>query len=700
MKPTTFLPRMMAAVLMLLTSLALGQPGTARGEEAVAAFSGAVPSGGTALLVTTNATRADRLDASLLAAGCDVTSLAVAGLGSGSLLVYVPGAPDFVNGAFPAELQASTPVAASCKAVADAPLDLANTTFTIGASTVPLRDGHDEQDIVPGSATRLRTWLSDRQAYGDLTGDGAPDAAAVLIHDPGGSGTFYYVAAVFDDGGSAAATNALLLGDRVTIERVEVADGAVIVTMLDRHGDESFASKPSVRMVRRFSVANGTLVEVGPAVCDISDLGGSSFVFVTSPASGARVASGFSVTGCSRTFESTVNWELYDRTGNELASGFTTGGGVDGGAAFAFDVEYALAAPSLGRLEVFEVDVSGGEGFPPPRAVVPLMLASEPGQAQQLIDTSWRLVTLSGVEPLTGTEITAQFAGREIGGSSGCNLYTGGYLAAGAALTVETPFAATLAACAAEVMDQEHAYLAALATAQSFAIEEGTLVIATASGDLTFSAANPQAASFEFLFDDDDQGWTAGFADLPAGTDPNSWELDAGHRQLPAGLSGAAIYIQGNNHSDDLFMYLTREVTGLIPHTTYRIIAGVDLATNIGVGGVGIGGSPGDSVYVKLGASTVEPRMAEDGIGHLRLNVDKGNQSNGGRDMVVVGNVAHPEVIGDEYRIKTLDSVNNHLEVTTDADGRLWLIVGTDSGFEGLSGFYWSRISYWLTPAE
>ena len=32
--------------------------------------------------------------------------------------------------------------------------------------------------------------------------------------------------------------------------------------------------------------------------------------------------------------------------------------------------------------------------------------------------------------------------------------------------------------------------------------------------------------------------------------------------------------------------------------------------------------------------------------------------------------------------------------------GRLWLIVGTDSGFEGLSAFYYARIACTLTPVE
>ena len=90
-----------------------------------------------------------------------------------------------------------------------------------------------------------------------------------------------------------------------------------------------------------------------------------AFVFVTTPASGAEVFSGFAVTGCSRTFELTVNWRLLDRSGAEPTSGFTMGGGVDGPGRFAFTVEYDVDERQLGHLEVFETDASGGEGFPP-----------------------------------------------------------------------------------------------------------------------------------------------------------------------------------------------------------------------------------------------------------------------------------------------------------------------------------------------
>jgi putative lipoprotein len=68
--------------------------------------------------------------------------------------------------------------------------------------------------------------------------------------------------------------------------------------------------------------------------------------------------------------------------------------------------------------------------------------------------------------------------------------------------------------------------------------------------------------------------------------------------------------------------------------------------------------------------------------------------------MVVLGNISHPDVVGDEYKIKTLTSEGSPLSVTTDASGGVWLIVGTDSGFEGLTALYYSRISYTLEAEQ
>ncbi len=132
-------------------------------------------------------------------------------------------------------------------------------------------------------------------------------------------------------------------------------------------------------------------------------------------------------------------------------------------------------------------------------------------------------------------------------------------------------------------------------------------------------------------------------------------------------------------------MYLKRPVDGLEPLASYTVSVSIDLATNVPLATFGIGGSPGESVYVKAGASTVEPRAELDDLNYLRMNIDKANQSQSGAQMRVIGNVAHPDFIDDEYRIKELASGPEFLSVSADGEGRAWLIVGTDSGFEGLT---------------
>ena len=221
-----------------------------------------------------------------------------------------------------------------------------------------------------------------------------------------------------------------------------------------------------------------------------------------------------------------------------------------------------------------------------------------------------------------------------------------------------------------------------------------------ALGLITGSTPGSEAVRFGFSFENDSQGWVVGFADLPADYDPSIYELDSGHRTLPDGLEGAGVYMQGHNRSDDLFMYLKRRVDGLAPMTSYEVTVTVDLATNVAAGLVGIGGSPGESVFVKAGASTMEPTTVIDSIGHTRMNIDKGNQSRGGTQMVVIGDLAHPDVSASEFRIKTLDNSSSAVTVEADNTGSAWLIVGTDSGFEGLTRLYYDRITYTLTPVE
>jgi len=201
-------------------------------------------------------------------------------------------------------------------------------------------------------------------------------------------------------------------------------------------------------------------------------------------------------------------------------------------------------------------------------------------------------------------------------------------------------------------------------------------------------------AVFDFAFADDVQGWVADFADYPLGSE-TFHEQTSGYQQLPAPLNArSGFYISGNNHSADLFMYLRRHVTGLEPNTSYQVTFVVEFATDAPAGCFGPG-SIGESVVVKAGASAIEPASVVDQFGDLRMSIDKGEQSQSGVNAVVIGNVASSTLCEENirrYEIKELRSPPA-VAVTTDGAGSAWLVVGTDSGFEGVTSLYYTRMT-------
>ena len=209
-----------------------------------------------------------------------------------------------------------------------------------------------------------------------------------------------------------------------------------------------------------------------------------------------------------------------------------------------------------------------------------------------------------------------------------------------------------------------------------------------------------EAMTFGFDFDRGQMGFVAGFADYPP-ADEAIYRLTSDYRALPATLDASrnALFISGINRSDDLFMYFKGQVNGLGANTRYRASFAVEFATNVPSGCSGVGGAPGESVWVKAGATTVEPVAFDDG-GQLRMNIDKGNQANGGANAVVLGNVANSRLCQQlpQWELKSVNSSGAMVEVTSDRNGRVWLLFGTDSGFESLTALYYTHVSVTFLP--
>lgn len=207
-------------------------------------------------------------------------------------------------------------------------------------------------------------------------------------------------------------------------------------------------------------------------------------------------------------------------------------------------------------------------------------------------------------------------------------------------------------------------------------------------------------------------GWTADFCDYSTAIHPPILELDSGLRPLPPelGVPGTGFMIAGHNRSDDLFMFLTKKLTpldGVKPHQQYLATFRIVFASNAGDNCAGIGGSPGNSVMMKAGATGEEPRVVrvqEPGAlyAHYRLSVDKGNQGIDGAAATNVSVIANgtPNCFGNAPYV-SLDRTRLHKSVVTaNADGEVWLIVGTDSGFEGKTTLYYQSIEVALEPVR
>jgi len=204
---------------------------------------------------------------------------------------------------------------------------------------------------------------------------------------------------------------------------------------------------------------------------------------------------------------------------------------------------------------------------------------------------------------------------------------------------------------------------------------------------------NHQKVIFSFQFLSDSEAWTGDFADYPAGEE-DFYELLFEYSTLPAPLdeTKGALKISGNNHSDDLFMFIKRKISGLNPEATYKVSFIIQFATNVADNQFGVGGSPGEGVTIKAGATQIEPNKIPDiyDDSYYIMNIDKGNQIQGGIDMVTVGDFSNDT----SQNIYTLKTVTNQtpFQVMANENGELWLVVGTDSGFESTTTIYYNQI--------
>jgi hypothetical protein len=240
-----------------------------------------------------------------------------------------------------------------------------------------------------------------------------------------------------------------------------------------------------------------------------------------------------------------------------------------------------------------------------------------------------------------------------------------------------------------------------------------THVRVQASADSTFllGAGNdelnllPRELKFDFRLGNR-AGWRTGAADWPAGQ-RDDFQFDIDTRPLPGEIdpNSQGFLISFNNASDDVFGFIHYHLGGspgeLVRDRTYIAIITIDFASNAPSGAAGIGGAPGESVFLKAGITDVRPAIDPAQAANNGLNVDHGEQSTDGAAASVVSNIANGIEAGSVDNVPYVALRRAHIHpqpVTTNTDGQLILLVGVESGFEGTTAVYFRRINVVLAP--
>ena len=193
-----------------------------------------------------------------------------------------------VAGALPA---AASPAAQSAELTAEA---LANATYSsdyAATGEITLVDGQAEEEIAPGSASKLVVTLIEPTAFGDLNGDGVDDAAVLLASNSGGSGTFIDLHAVLNENGEPVDAASAFLGDRVQVNSLVIEDGEIIVDMITQGPNDAMCC-PTQQETRTYQLVDGELVATSDAGLSLETLGNLTYQVEAAPDGTAPLVDG------------------------------------------------------------------------------------------------------------------------------------------------------------------------------------------------------------------------------------------------------------------------------------------------------------------------------------------------------------------------------------------------------------------------
>ncbi len=201
---------------------------------------------------------------------------------------------------------------------------------------------------------------------------------------------------------------------------------------------------------------------------------------------------------------------------------------------------------------------------------------------------------------------------------------------------------------------------------------------------------------FEQNFNSGKGRWEAVFAEYPP-DQTDFYELDSGIKTLPEPLdqNKSGFMLSGNNHSDALQMFLVKKIEGLDSTATYEVNVKAELASQYPDGSVGAGGSPANAVHLVAHACGGGYELIEGESGNVQIEFDKESY---GYTQIEMGDIAIPED-HDNYEMIQREG-NSTQAIRPNNKGEIWMLIGTWSGFEGITTLYYTSFKITFTEVE
>jgi hypothetical protein len=215
-------------------------------------------------------------------------------------------------------------------------------------------------------------------------------------------------------------------------------------------------------------------------------------------------------------------------------------------------------------------------------------------------------------------------------------------------------------------------------------------ILSCNNDDFKVSAKKTVTSGFESSIEE----WQASMAEYSSNMLPTDTNfLNLKHSRLPTGLDTTRYALRIFNKIPDvkMFSYIKKQISGLSPGHVYQVSFEISMGTNIAQNS-----AAGSSIFLKAGASPNEPLTDSK---TFSFNLDKGNAGQDGKRMVVLGDISN-ELNRGGYALVQKTSSGKSVQVEADAEGKIWLCIGTDAAYTGTIVYFYDSIKCTITENQ